>query len=538
MVLTATIVGAILGLGAGRLSVPSYQASTTILIYQAPGALPDAEAVSQGQRVADTYAELLQQRPIMEQLAQNLDLDIDPDALKRKVNVTQVGNTNLLKLTVTDDDPQRAADIANEIVRIFVTENVEVQSGHYTESLDNLQTQMEQVQADIKDTEASLDELKSASATLTPQQTQQRSQLQALIAEYRNTYAILLDRYEQIRMTQTQAIDRISVVEEALPGKVVGSSSSFLILEGAIIGLVLAGGAALLIEYLSDTVKDSADVERLTGVSVLGMVGILPSKKDPGGALVTLNDPESPSTEAYRLLSVSLEHEISQNPVHVLVVTSCTPLEGKTTTTANLAVALARGGWKVIVIDMDLRRPSLHKVFQQPNKAGVSTVLRRPGNVADYLIPVADNLSLLPSGPSASDASSLLQQPRTVELIESLKKLADVILIDTPPVMVVADPVLVARLADAVVMVVKSNVTRFGVLRQVVDLVEKSGARLLGVVLNQVKSHRDGSHYYYDYSYYGTNAVKRKRGASDQGKAPGSAKDGDSRDVGSQCLDT
>lgn len=519
LLLVVTILGAVMGFVAGRFKTPTYEASTTILIYQAPGALPDAEQVSQGQRVADTYAELLQQRPIMAQLVQNLSLDVDPDLLKRRVHVAQVGNTNLLKLTVTDEDPQLAADVANEIVQVFIAQNVEAQSERYTESLDNLQAQMDQVQTDIKSSEADLDALASQEATLTPQQAQERAQLQTLIAQYRNTYAILLDRYEQVRMTQTHATDRISIVEEALPGKAVGSSSSVLILEGALIGLVLAVGMGLLLEYFSDVVKAKEDVERATSVSVLGMIGVIPSKEEPGDTLVTLNASESASAEAYRLLGISLEHAISQSPVRTLVVTSCTPLEGKTTTTANLAVALARSGWRVIAVDMDLRRPSLHQVFRQPNKGGVSAALQQPGNVAEYLVPVAENLYLMPSGSPSSDASSKLHLPRMVELLEELKAQADIVLIDTPPVMVVADPVIVARLADAVLLVVRSSMTKTSVLRQVVEILEKSGIVLLGAVLNRVKARRDGSYYYYDYSYYDSGLKGSKKAVSNEQQA-------------------
>lgn len=518
LLLVVTIIGAVMGFVVGQFRTPTYEASTTILVYQAQGALPDAEAVSQGQRVADTYAELLQQRPIMEELIENLALDVDPDVLKKRVHVVQVGNTNLLKLTVTDEDPQLAADIANEIVRIFIAHDVEERSAQHADSLDNLQAQMEQVQADINNAEADLEALTSGEATLTPQEAQQRAQTQALIAEYRNTYAILLDSYEQIRVTQKQAADRIGVVEKALPGKVVGASNAVLILEGAVIGLMLAIGAGLLFEYLSDVVRAKEDVEHATGASVLGMIGVIPSKHRPGDTLVTLNNPDSASAEAYRLLGISLEHAVSQSAIRTLVVTSCTPLEGKTTTTANLAVALARSGWRVIVADMDLRRPSLHKVFQQPNKGGVSVALQDQSGGGEQLVQVAENLYLMPSGSPTPDASTKLHLPRMVGLLDELKDQADIVLIDTPPIMVVADPIIIARLADAVLLVVRSSMTKTTVLRQAVEILEKSGIFLLGAVLNRVKSRRDGSYYYYDYSYYDSRPRngRKHRAASDK----------------------
>lgn len=509
LLILMTLIGGAAGFVGGRLKGPTYEASTTILIYQAPGTLPGAEQVSQGQRVADTYAQLLQQRPVMEEVIQNLGLAMDAEALQGKVRVSPVRDTNLLELGVTDGDPQRAADIANEIARVFIEQNVAAQSARYAESLKTLQTEIDTIQADITSAEADLAALTTSDATLTPQQTQERNRLQALVADYRNSYAILLDRYEQVRLAQAQATDRVSVVEEALPGQPVSSSTTVIVLEGSLAGLILSIGVVLLIEYLSDAVKTKEEVEQITGVRMLGMVGIIPATNEPADKLVTMHNPNSADAEAYQLLSTNVEHAATQEGIRALVVTSSTPLEGKTTTAANLAISLAQGGWQVILVDMDLRRPALHRIFQQPNRAGVSAALQQPGgSVMDHLVPAAENLYLMTSGPLTADASAVLHLPRLVELIEELKTHADIVILDTPPVMVVADPILVARLADAILLVVHAGVTKASVLRQAVEIVTSSGAKLLGFVLNQVKSHRDGSYYYYDYNYYETPTKK------------------------------
>jgi len=510
LLILLTGVGAALGFASGRLAGPVYGATTTILVYQAPGALPGAEQVSQGQRVADTYAELMQQRPVLAAVVQNLHLNIEPDALKGMVRVSPVRDTNLVEITVSHKDPHLAADIANEIAAVFIDQNVEAQSARYAEPLSNLQAEIGQLQANIASTQADLDSLNSGTATLTPQQSQESARLQDLLASYQASYATLLDRFEQIRLAQAQATDRVSIAEQAIIGKSLPSSSASVItLEGALAGLIGSIGLILLIEYLSDTIKTQEDVESVTGAPILGMIGVIPDTNTPESALVTLFDQNSVNAEAYRLLAANLEHAISQKSIRALLVTSSTPLEGKTTTAANIGVSLAQAGWQVILVDMDLRRPSLHKVFQQPNKQGVSTALfRRDSDVMEHAALVAENLHLMTSGPTRSDAPDMLRMPKMVELIDELKTRADLVIIDTPPAMVVADPILLARLADSVLLLVRSHMTRSSVLRQTVSIIERSGATLLGAVLNRVRSHGDGSYYYYDYNYYDAPAAK------------------------------
>jgi non-specific protein-tyrosine kinase len=503
-------VGSVIGFSSARLSGTVYKASTTILVYQAPGVLPGAEQVSQGQRVADTYAQLMQQRPVLSAVIQNLNLPMTSDSLEGMVNISPVRDTNLLEITVTDRDPRRAADISNEIAAVFIDQNVQAQSARYTESLDNLQTEIDHMKENIASTQSDIDNLTDGNSTPTPQQNQERAMLQGLLANYRTSYATLLDRFEQIRLAQAQATDRVSIAEEAEIGKpVAASSASIIALEGGLVGLMLAIGVVLLIEYLSDTIKTQAEVEMITEVPALGVIGVIQITDSPESALVALFDQNSVNAEAYRLLGANLEHLISRESIRTLMITSSTPLEGKSTTAANIGISLAQSGWQVILVDMDLRRPTLHTVFQQPNKEGVSTALfQRHGNVMDHLVPVAENLYLMPSGPQRSDAAEMLRLPAMIELIEELRGHADLVILDTPPAMVVADPILIARLADAVLLLVRANMTRVGVLRQTTEIIKRSGARLLGTVLNRVQSHGDGSYYYYDYNYYETPTQK------------------------------
>ncbi len=497
------LIGGSAAFAVGELRRPVYVATTTILINQAPGALPDYNAVQQGQRVATTYAELLQQRPVLEQVIANLGLDMSPEVLDGKINVIPVRDTNLLELTVHDTDPQRAADIANEVVRVFIAQNLEFQESRFAASLQNLQSEMDKVQAEIDRTETQLEVLEKSATTLTPEQQAQRNHLQQLLANYQSSYATLLDRYEQVRLAQAQATDKVSVVEDALPGKRAGQSSSMLALQGALVGVLLGVGLVVLIEYLNDTVRSGEEAEALTGLPTLAQIGNIQGVEEPQDVLVTIVHPRSPNAEAYRVFRANLEFLAVEKPIRSVVVTSTGPVEGKTTTAANLAVALAQAGKRVILVDADLRRPTLHRLFKCSNSVGLSTaLLQEPGNdIAAHLVNTeVENLLLMPSGPLPPNPAELLGSKRAADLIQQLAEYADMVILDSPPVLAVADPALLARYCDAALLVILTEKTQAEALRKAKEQLEQSGVPHMGIVLNRVPLSSDG--YYYRYRHY------------------------------------
>jgi capsular exopolysaccharide synthesis family protein len=495
-----TVLGASSAFGIAQLQEPTYRATTTILINQAPGALPDADAVLQGQRIASTYAELLQQRPVLEEVIEALDLTISPTALDHHVSVTPIQDTNLLELTVEDHDPELAADIANEIVEVFISQNVEFQESRYADSLENLQGELDKAEESIDSTEARLQEIDDLGTSLTTEQISERDRLQGLLADYRSSYSVLLDRFEEVRLTQAQTTDKITVVEDALPGAAAGQPGMLYATEGAVIGLILAVGVMLLAEYLNDSVRTLEDVESVTGVATLGAIGNIEAV-DPQETLITAFQPRSSDAEAYRVLRANLDTMAAQEDIRSILVTSAGPKEGKTTTAANLAVALAQGGKRVILVDMDLRRPSLHRMFGVNNRSGVTTVLMQEGSARSHVMRTdVENLFLMLSGPIPPNPADLLASPQAADLLRELKANFDVVVIDSPPILAVADPTLIARITDAVLMVVLIGQTKSMPFRRAVAQIKQTGVARMGTVLNRVSSSGDG--YYYRYQYY------------------------------------
>jgi non-specific protein-tyrosine kinase len=497
LILLLAVLGGGTGFGVNLLIPPVDEASTTILINKAQGALPDAEAVISGQRVAATYAELIRQRPVLEKVIENLKLTINTDTLDEAVQVTPLRDTNLLVLRVKDSNPQRAADIANEIIRVFVEQNMEQQQSSYSASIADIQAQITSLQIDMDSNSNRLKELENA---ITPAQIAERNRLQELLAQERNTYSNLTQSLGQIQLAQEQNTDKISVVETALLGERVTSQLT-LIAIGVFVGIMLAVGLAFLLEYLRDTVNSHEEIDQIIGVPTLGVIGQISGGRN---VLITADKPRSPIAEAYRVLRANVEFSAIDGRLQTLLITSSSPSEGKTTTTANLAIASAQAGKHVILVDADLRRPTLHRLFGMENTRGLSAALLQDGGgvIDDHLLPTGiENLSLMPSGPIPPNPADLLGSRRMVELINKLKSKADMIFFDSPPLLAVADSSLLARVCDGAIVVVLTNSTRGEVLRRAADQLEQAGAKLLGVVLNRVST--DGSrYYYYERSYY------------------------------------
>jgi non-specific protein-tyrosine kinase len=273
-------------------------------------------------------------------------------------------------------------------------------------------------------------------------------------------------------------------------------------LMGIVIGLMGGIGMVVLIEYLRETVKSDAEIKQITGASTLGIIGTI--KADGRGVLVTATEPRSQIAEAYRVLRANLELAEANGPVCTLIVTSSGPGEGKSTTAANLAVALAQSGKRVTLVDTDLRRPSLHKIFNQTNDRGLTSVLLQIDEVSlsDCLASTdVDGLDLLTSGPLPPNPADLLGSSQMAQLVKTLKDRVDLVIFDSPPLLAVADTTLLARCCDAALLVVLAEATHGRALHRAKEQLDQSSINLLGVVLNRISSASNGYYHRYYYHY-------------------------------------
>ncbi len=281
-----------------------------------------------------------------------------------------------------------------------------------------------------------------------------------------------------------------------------------------LIGLGLGLGLALLFEHADSSVKTPEDVKEL-GLPFLGMV---PAVVVPEGAQVTarpaaLRNPEGAVAEAYRILRTNLLFSCPGDQGHVLALTSANPGEGKTTTTANIAGALALNGARVLVIDADLRRPTLHQHFGVSKAPGLSDLIVGKAQPSEVIQATrSKGLHVLPCGYISPNPTELLGAPALREVLKILKTRFDWILIDTPPVLAMADTPVLAQFVDGVVLVMAAEATTRPSIQRAVDQLTSVGARVLGVVLNKVDLKRNSyyySHYYGEYyrSYYADAAA-------------------------------
>jgi capsular exopolysaccharide synthesis family protein len=216
------------------------------------------------------------------------------------------------------------------------------------------------------------------------------------------------------------------------------------------------------------------------------------------GRLVTMMDPASPSAEAYRTLRTNLLYKFVDSPPKVIAITSPGRREGKTTTCANLGVALAQADNNTLIVDCDLRAPDVHKVFGLRNPYGIVDVLSGEQDLQGVCHVPVPGLKVLSTGPIPPYPAELLSSRRFVELMDQVRTQFDYVLVDTPPMQAVSDPLIIAPKSDGVLLVLDAQKTRKGTVRKHVRDVESIGARLLGTVMNNTRVPRNS---YRNYEY-------------------------------------
>ncbi|MFN3647989.1 MAG: GumC family protein [Armatimonadota bacterium] len=267
-----------------------------------------------------------------------------------------------------------------------------------------------------------------------------------------------------------------------------------------VLALLLAGGVVMLQEWLDDRINSPEDLERVTPLPALGHVPLLGSN-DP--VAVHAHRANSQFAEAYRLLRSNVGFASIDAPLSRLQVTSASKGEGKTVTAANLATALAMDGKRVILMDADLRRPAVHRVFNLPNTPGLTEALTGTKSVQEVIRPTEiENLRVVTSGAIPPNPAELLGSAAFDSVLERLEAEADIVVVDSPPCMPVTDPLILAGRMDGVLLVLRVGQTRRGAIRHVSDLLHRAHARILGVVYNRISTERGSSYYYQNYYYY------------------------------------
>ncbi len=338
----------------------------------------------------------------------------------------------------------------------------------------------------------------------------QTLELDRLKREYDQNKAFLEDmlgRSNEADIASTSGLNNVRVIEPALrPGSHFSPNLRRSAALAIVLGLFLGIGLVLGLDYLDHTLRSPDDVERYLGLDTLA-------------ALPKLTDESSHALrEAFQALRTALMLAARGDGSHVVLVTSAVPGEGKTTVTYNLAKALALGGAKVLVLDADLRKPRLHRMIKAKNITGLTSVVLGERTAAEVIreVPNVPSLDLITSGPLPPNPPELFGKASFANLLEEARKNYDWILIDSSPAASVTDPVICARLAELLVIVVEYGSTKRQVAREAVRLLARTGTHIAGVLLNKVDIESDPYYQrgYYAYSQYGSYGDQQAAAAS------------------------
>lgn len=340
-----------------------------------------------------------------------------------------------------------------------------------------------------------------------PGKESQIAQLQLEASILNDTYRYLLTEYESAKLAEATIAPYVNLLDPASPALRVGTSLRQKIVLGVLVGLLLGLGGAFFLEYLDQTIKNAGDVERVVGVPVLGLIPYDASLVRSGNGkrativVVTREGSDQPAAEAFRALRTNVTFVGAEKPLQYISVTSPGPGEGKSTTAANLAVALAQGGQHTLLIDGDLRRPLVHRAFALVQEPGLTDVLVGHAAAREAVRPeVLPNLDVLPSGAVPPNPSELLGSAAMQTLVGGLRHDYHYIIIDTPPTLPVTDASVVASSADAAILVFRSGDTEEVAAQRALEQLRRVHARIAGAVLNGVSGRHD--HLYASYYSY------------------------------------
>ncbi|MBN1996281.1 polysaccharide biosynthesis tyrosine autokinase [candidate division KSB1 bacterium] len=352
-------------------------------------------------------------------------------------------------------------------------------------------------------------------------------------------YIMLQEKYQESRITEVGQLGNVRIIDQAVPIKSpVSPKKNLNLFLGIVIGLGLGLGLAFTMEYLDSSMRTAEDVETL-GLPLLitipsikpvqsnGVLSRFTSFEDKEAEainerLVCHLKAKSPIAEAYRTMRTNILFSAPENPKHVIMITSSGPKEGKSTSVSNLAITFSQMGTKTLLIDGDLRRPMVHKLFNVDKSEGLTNVLVGKTILENTVRQIDElpNLDILTCGIIPPNPSELLGSIKMKNLLSDARGKYGMILIDTPPIIAVTDPSVLSPLVDGVILVIRSGVTQREAVVRAIDQLRRVEAPLLGILLNDLKvGDMYGSYYYYYYYYYDSDGEKKKHRSKQRKKS-------------------
>lgn len=502
---------------------PIYTSSSDVLLSPLAGVGVGNQA--SGQNLTPTFIEtqvqLFSSTEVKNVVTQKIGHPAPP------VNVSEIGTTAVIEISVSNPSPSEAALIANAYANAYVGLLQNQVNQAFAQSVSGIQQEIDKTQNQIAAWNQQI-----SSAPLIQQQNlkneldPQISAAQQSLTVYGNE---LVDAQIQQQLTGQPAQVVSPAVTPISPSSPAKKKDAIF---AGFIGLLLAVTLTFIREQLDDSVKSKEQLELLARpLSVVGLIPYVAEWDDHRGHIaLTLGEISSPVAESFRSLRTSIQFISIDQSIRVLQITSSKKDEGKTTLVANLAVALAEAGQKVIVVSCDLRLPKLHEYFNLSNKKGLTSLILGESVMEESLQKVVTSrgdLRLLSAGPKPPNPSEILAGTKVREIIEELKQMADIVLIDTPPVLPVTDAAVLSRNVDASLVVGRASFVTKKQIKRTLEILRQVDAPLIGVVLNGIApevGYGSAYSYTYGYGYYDTgsgteNTETRKSARKKKSKA-------------------
>lgn len=468
------------------LETPSYRSEARLIVQQS-GAIFNMQTESQ----------LLASAPVAEVSAEILEFEDDPSSLLDGLGVLVSPQTEILTINYVSSDPEVARSRAQAFADGYVMYKREQKQAEVETSSERLFTQIGALNERINSLTDELGETIDAG---------RRANLQTQINALVSQLALLEQERTTSAASATVAIGEV-IQPASLPSAPFTPNYRQNAILGLFLGLLLGMLAALLRERLDDRLRGRHDFEARLGHPVLAVIPRIPNWRRRGEAkVVALEAPHSFASESYKTLRTSTLFIASNRGTRVLLITGPHAGEGKTTTLANLGVSLAHADRRVIVVSADLRKPRLHEFFRIDNDKGVTTILSGETTLPESLIRVGvDRLRVLPSGPSPLNPAEVLGSEAMGELLDQLRDMADLVLLDAPPILSVADATVLSPMSDGVILVVNPSQSSRSAVVNAVQRLEQVGTHIVGGVLNNFDL-SEGSGSYYGWRYAGESS--------------------------------
>ncbi len=484
----------------------TYQATATLYVQQSSqtgsGLVGNTDPFSSGQ-LALTYSQMITD-PTIERAASRSLASTYPGYVIGGVSSSQQAgtqNSQLFSESITDSDPVRAAIATNTVAAVFIARIRTIQLARFSADERSLTRQLGNDETSIARLERQIAGFTNTGAGL--------QELKAELSAYQTTYQTLFSSLVQFRATRDASLDEVSIYSRASRGTPTGPQPVHNAAIFGFLGLVGCGALILLYDYFNDLARTPDEIEAAAGAPILGIVQSFPQKD--ADSLYVGRHPRSPVAESYRLIRTNLQFAVTADHPHVILVSSTLPAEGKSTTVSNLAQVYAESGVSVTVVDADLRRPSLHQIFSPSHESepGLTSIVASDELNGHGVLPTSiDNLRLVASGPLPVNPADLLASSAMQRTLTHLREDADLLLLDSPPILAVADATILASMVDGVVLVVDPHATRRQEIGQAREAIDAVGGKILGVVINRLR-HRGAIYYHHNGAYgyrYGYNS--------------------------------